>query len=488
MDKNLLYELAFLFIISILVIYPVLGIKIDYPTSGFTGETEKMGPVSGDTNNMGQESGSTAQTSTASQLTGTDRDLYQQIISILANDPEYNRLGYSQEQFQYLVTKTDWLSSAILNKNPDIERGDLELVVQIRDMEGYRGSLIQELKANKEFNQELGTIAGYTKDFIDAIGDASYYGIMKTFVSIGADAVLKQWSDDTTNHAFNALYSTYRQQRVEGRTDLDAFNFVQDTTAEIGSNAQDWFKVFGVYSHLNDQAELNWNAPTINKLIGKYLESRYRTVTNGKLENWEIPVNKPEDAMENLLRETLHALKMKNIDKLTWMTNRRPQPSTQAVENPEPEAAKDESLWLGTWCIGQALRGMPQWSGVQLILSPTANGMEGSYSHDNADVSFENIKLIHGVNGHLVMAGIWKQGLDEGAFKLQLSDDHQSFDGFWKNGDSISYEPSTHEPSTKDWPGQYYGRRGTCPSNSNPSNDKAMEGLKAYGAALNLGM
>jgi hypothetical protein len=86
-------------------------------------------------------------------LAGSDRDLYQQFVLVLSKDPDYNRLGYSDEEFRYRTTNSDCFVLALNIKNPDISSGELqtlgrpqmEMVTQINELEGYRGTLMDEL-------------------------------------------------------------------------------------------------------------------------------------------------------------------------------------------------------------------------------------------------------------------------------------------------------------------------------------------------------
>lgn len=274
-----------------------------------------------------EQSGSTYLKNSLSELTGADRDLYQQFVSVLSNDNEYNRLGYTAEQFRYLVTKSNCLILALNIRHPDVSssgelemlgRPQIEMVTQINDLEGYRGTLMDQLTYNADLDSTLSNLAGYMKSFYTTFSEGSYWGIIKTFLTIGSDKlVIKPLTDQLTNHAFNSLYQGYSAERQQGKDPGSAFDSVNDVN---GQNWNDMKTILGFYINLNEKAKLGWGTETINGLVSRYLEDRYKTENKMAFAPWEVPVVKPENAMENMFRDALHEIKLQNMKYLRTFT------------------------------------------------------------------------------------------------------------------------------------------------------------------------
>lgn len=318
------------------------------PTSA-TGAQGAQSP--GTSNNPASSSNDVAKRG-VDQLSGADRDLYQRVISILSRDPDYNKLGYTDKQFQQLVSKGDCLVLAVSIRNPDVSRDgellmlgrpQLQLVTEISAMEGYRGVLIQELSGNADLNSQLKDTADYIQKFIEVAQQFSWTGLIKAFADVGVnELVVKPITKELTNHAFNELYDGYRTQRENVNNSgaaLANMDLVQ------GPYWQDWLKVTGYYIGLNDQAKLGWDSETINRQVEKYLEQRYRTEKGLGLDKWLVPVENvpkavqqsPALAMENTIRQAMHELKVqlnKDLRRLT-ATCVEEEPPT-----PQPTVAK----------------------------------------------------------------------------------------------------------------------------------------------------
>jgi hypothetical protein len=292
------------------------------------------------------QSGSTSLKKSPSELTGADRDLYQQFVLVLSKDPEYNRLGYTDEQFRYLTTKSDCFVLALNIKNPDVSnsgeletlgRPQMEMVTQINELEGYRGTLMDQLTYNANLDSTLNNLAGYMKSFYKAFSQGSSWGIIKTFLTIGSDKlVIKPLTDQLTNHAFNSLYQGYNAERQQGKDPGSAFDSVNDVT---GQHWDDMKTILGFYINLNDKAKLGWHSENINGLVSKYLEDRYKTDNGMTFDPWEVPVAKPEDAMENLFRDALHEIKLQNMKYLQSLT----EPCVHEMPSQEGNFSKNET-------------------------------------------------------------------------------------------------------------------------------------------------
>lgn len=92
---------------------------------------------------------------------------------------------------------------------------------------------------------------------------------------------------------------------------------------DIGANKVDYSNIREFYLDLNKNANLGWDSTTtLDKITAElsfYLESRYKT-EKGTLDPWDAPITKPEDAIENQIRDVIHAMKIqlnKSLRKLT---------------------------------------------------------------------------------------------------------------------------------------------------------------------------
>jgi antitoxin component YwqK of YwqJK toxin-antitoxin module len=254
----------------------------------------------------------------STSLSGADRDLYQQVVQILGSDPEYNKLGYTSEQFQYLVTQADCLSLALKIRKPGVDsrgillnlgRPQLEAVVQVKDLEGYRGNLMEELSSRAELNEKLNNLFGYIKDFYKALGEGSMWGIFKTFVSIGSDKIKTSIQKELTNYSFNHLYTGYKAGRDASPSKTHGSG-IDAVTVHWGPYFDDYNNVTLFYMDLKDKAKLEWDSEVINQMVGQYLDQRYRTENGMPMDSWLVPVTNPRQAMENALRHDSHLLKM----------------------------------------------------------------------------------------------------------------------------------------------------------------------------------
>lgn len=156
----------------------------------------------------------------------------------------------------------------------------MEMVTQINELEGYRGTLMDELTYNANLNSNLNSLAGYIKSFYTAFSEGSSWGIVKTFLQVGSEKlVIKPLSDQMTNHSFNRLYQAYKAARND-KTPGAAFDSVNDVT---GPNWDDMKTIVGYYIDKNEKAKLGWSTETINGLVGGYLEDRLRLRTIWRL-------------------------------------------------------------------------------------------------------------------------------------------------------------------------------------------------------------
>jgi antitoxin component YwqK of YwqJK toxin-antitoxin module len=257
-------------------------------------------------------------TTNSEDLSWDDQDLYQQVVQILGSDPEYNRLDYTMEQFKYLVTEADCLSLALRIRTPAVSsdgtllnlgRPQLQAVVQIKDIEGYRGNLMEELTAKAELSQKLNNVAEYIKDFFEAYSEKSYWGIFKTFAKIGANSIMNSLLKELNNYAFNHLYQGYKEGRdaTQGNSHGSGMEAITEVS---GPYFNDLKTVTLFYMDLNDKAKVGWDSELINQMVGQYLDQRYRTEKGMSIDPWLVPVTKPQHAMENALRHDAHILKM----------------------------------------------------------------------------------------------------------------------------------------------------------------------------------
>ena len=106
-----------------------------------------------------------------SKLTKEERDFLDDVEEILSKDPEYNRLGYNDEQWDYLWTESKCLPRAMAIKKSDeliLNRPLLQLVLDIDDLERTpKGELLKVLSSQAEKSKKLKDIAEVLKIFIE---------------------------------------------------------------------------------------------------------------------------------------------------------------------------------------------------------------------------------------------------------------------------------------------------------------------------------
>ena len=120
---------------------------------------------------------------------------------------------------------------------------------------------------------------------------------------------------------------------------------------EGGSLWDDWKSARQFFEGLNVKAQLAWDNDTISNQVGQYLEQRYLTDTGG-LDPWLAPVTKPEDGMENTLRDALHTMKdqlkgylTSNLSESCWQGPVTTSDSPPPVQSqPQPARPADYAL------------------------------------------------------------------------------------------------------------------------------------------------
>jgi hypothetical protein len=300
------------------------------------------------------------QASPLSQLTTDQRDTYQQAIAVLRHDPEYAGLGRTEAEWTNLAARNGCLVDAMQIRNPDpasgeIGRPQLDTIVLIDNLAGRaKGSLIRDLSEQKELNGQLKSLADNLKTFLGVIQDFSWFGLFKAFGSIGVNELIaKPLAAQFQAHHFNRLYAGdasfvgFEQQRAKWGSSGEAVAHMVEEGAlvEGGSLWDDWKNARQFFDGLNTKAQLGWDNDTISNQVGTYLEQRYLTDTGG-LDPWLAPVTKPEDGMENTLRDAMHTMKLQlkqylidNLSDSCWQAGDTPvaaAPPVQPQTQPQP--------------------------------------------------------------------------------------------------------------------------------------------------------
>jgi hypothetical protein len=270
------------------------------------------------------------QPSPLSQLTADQRDLYQRAIAALRHDPEYAGLGHSDADWTNLVARNDCLVNAMQIRTPDpssgeIGRPQLEMIAQIDDLSGRaKGTLIRDLSEQKELDGQLKSLADNMQTFLGVVQDFTWVGLFKAIGSIGfSELVAKPLAAQLQAHHFNRLYLGdsnfvgFQQQADKWGTKEAIGHMVEEgALVEGGSLWDDWKSVRIFFDGLNSKAQLGWDNDTVSDQVRQYLEQRYLTDT-GALDPWLAPVTKPEDGMENTLRDAMHTMKLQLKQYLT---------------------------------------------------------------------------------------------------------------------------------------------------------------------------
>lgn len=391
----------------------------------------------------------TSTTSVSGGLSTNDRDLYQRVVQILGSDPEYNKLGYTDEQFRYLVTESDCLSLAVLIRTPAVSadgtllnlgRPQLQAVVQIKDIESFRGNLMEELTIQAELDQKLSDLAGYIKDFFEAYQEMNYCGIFQTFAKIGAGAIMDSLMKEVNNYAFNHLYQGYKEGRSADPGNSHGTGMDSITEAS-GPYWNDLKIVTAFYMDLNSKAKTNWDAELINQMLEQYLDQRYRTEKRMPLDPWLVPVTKPQHAMENALRHDAHILKM-HLKQVLQDFTQQCLPETPTPTRTNPDTTRSE---LKTRIV--------YFEGTQSIKHKYTyylkNGKE--YPH--------GLWVTYRENGVLEYQNNWKDGVFDG---LQQ---HYNLDG------RLDWE-CTYQNGLRNGPYKTYYDTGKLMQEQNWANDK----------------
>jgi hypothetical protein len=290
-----------------------------------------FGPPAANDNAGPAAAAAPAQASPLTQLDAGQRDIYQRAIAALKHDPEYAGLGHPDADWTNLAARNDCLVLAMQIRNPDpasgeIGRPQLEMIAQIDDLAGRaKGTLIRGLSEQKELNGQFKSLAENFKTFLGVVQDFTWFGLFKAIGSIGfSELIGKPLAAQFQAHHFNRLYSGdasfvgFQQQRDKWGSGGEAIAHMVEEGAlvEGGSLWDDWKSARQFFEALNAKAQLGWDNDTISNQVGQYLEQRYLTDTGG-LDPWLAPVTKPEDGMENTLRDALHTMKLQLKDYLT---------------------------------------------------------------------------------------------------------------------------------------------------------------------------
>src|SRR5258708_29386225 len=155
------------------------------------------------------------------------------------------------------------------------------------------------------------------KTFLGVVQDFTWLGLFKAIGSIGFnELVAKPLAAQFQAHHFNRLYFGDAsfvgfQQQAEKWGKSEAITHMEEEGAltEGGSLWDDWKSARMFFDGLNTKAQLGWDNDTGSPQVDQYLEKRYLTETGG-LDPWLAPVTKPEDGMENTLRDAMHTMKL----------------------------------------------------------------------------------------------------------------------------------------------------------------------------------
>ncbi len=276
------------------------------------------------------QSGSSEITKLPSELTGADRELFQAVQLILSKDPDYNRLGYTDEQWRYLWTESTCLPRAMAIKHPDegyelqyLNRPLLQLVIDINDLETTpKGTLLGELASRADQNKKLKNIYGYTATLLKVVSESCPLGYSLDLLKHAAEKTGELLKAQAAASSFDNVYENYKNERKNAPYQ-DPKAIAESMNLGTGAYRTDYSSIREFYLDLNKNANLGWDEKTtedriLNELTF-YLESRYKNDT-GTLNPWDAKITKPEDAIENQFRDVFHEMKVQlntNLRELT---------------------------------------------------------------------------------------------------------------------------------------------------------------------------
>jgi hypothetical protein len=167
------------------------------------------------------QSGSSGITKLPSELTGTDREIFRAVQLILSKDPDYSRLGYTDEQGKYLWTESTCLPRALAIKHPDegyelqyLNRPLLQLVVDINDLETTsKGTLLEELGSRADQNKKLKNIYDYTSTLLKVVSESSPLGYSLDLLKHAAEKTGELLKAKAAASSFDNVYENYKKEK-----------------------------------------------------------------------------------------------------------------------------------------------------------------------------------------------------------------------------------------------------------------------------------
>lgn len=341
-----------------------------------------------------------------SALTGTDRAFFQNIQVVLAKDPDYKRLGLSDEQWRNLWTKSDCVPMAMAIRNPAkgeeikfLNRPQLQLVLDIADLEATpKGSLLEELSSNAELNKKLKNIADYAQYLLQLVSMDNPLGLVLDLLKHAAEKVGSLIKTGAATDSFNNLYNLYKTERDKA-PNADPKSIVESMGLDVGAHKVDYANIRQFYLDLNKNANLGWNPANeldrITMELSFYLESRYKS-EKGTLDPWDAPINKPEDAIENQLRDATHAMKIQLAKNLRRLVR-------DCLSLPNIE---------GSWKILQPIQ-------ADMMLVQTDDTVKGDYHNSEVQGTIEGKLTTEGED--TILTGSFADQTSKGDFRVSVA-------------------------------------------------------------------
>ena len=211
----------------------------------------------------------------------------------------------------------------VVNGELTLGRPQLQLILDINAIENTpKGTLLEQLTSNADLNKNLKNMADYAKFFLKFVTEDNPLGLALDLLKHAAEKLGALIMTSAATDSFNNVYNYYKSERDQA-PNADPKSIVENMGLDVGAHKVDYSNIREFYLDLNTNANLGWDSTTtLDKITAKlsfYLESRYKS-EKGTLDPWDAPITKPEDAIENQIRDVTHAMKIqlnKNLRKLT---------------------------------------------------------------------------------------------------------------------------------------------------------------------------
>lgn len=188
-----------------------------------------------------------------------------------------------------------------------------------------RGQLVEVLVREPEkYQDEMKLAAEAIKTFMSGGIFSGLYNILK-------ERALDRFKEDLAQHSLNTIYGAYRDARLTRRlSPEEAFSAVEEMGTGLSEQTGPRFKLewqwaWGSFHDLMAQLGLPADAASVNRAMMLYFEKRfqqsaYQAVTM-------------EQAVENLVREPMAAMKIRLVRELNYRVKRRLQPWHEQIRD-----------------------------------------------------------------------------------------------------------------------------------------------------------